>query len=276
MSSKSKIEWTDATWNPIVGCSRVSPGCSQCYAAIAAASARLQQFKQYQEVAQWDGTVVFVENQLLKPFTWKKPKKIFVCSMSDLFHPNIADEWRDQIFAVMAINSQHTFQVLTKRPENAVKYFANSNRARWICHRALDIIRDEQNPLNFKYGVREVNIAVPLSNVWIGVTVENQAMASHRIPLLQQIPAALRWLSVEPLLEAVEIDFTNIDWCVVGGESGSGYRECKVEWIESIASQCAEFNLPLFVKQDSGYHSGKQGKICDYLWSFKQFPSTLI
>jgi protein gp37 len=272
MGSNSKIAWTDATWNSVVGCSRVSPGCSKCYAATVAASARLQQFKQYKEVSSWDGKVVFVENQLLKPFGWKKSKKIFVCSMSDLFHPNIPDDWRDQIFAVMAMNPQHTFQVLTKRPENAVKYFANLNRCKWICHRALDIIRDEQNPSNFKYGVREINITIPLPNVWFGVTVENQAMISHRIPLLQQIPAALRWLSFEPLLEAVEIDFSNIGWCVVGGESGSGYRQCKVEWIDSVASQCAGFNVPLFVKQDSAFHSGKQGKIPDSLWSLKQFP----
>ncbi|MBP0015354.1 MAG: DUF5131 family protein [Roseofilum sp. SID3] len=126
----SKIEWTDITYNPIVGCSRVprSPGCQNCYAATAAKSARLQQFERYQKVAAWNGTVEFVESALYNPLKWKKPRKIFTCSMSDLFHENIPDNWRHKIFAVMTLATQHTFQILTKRPENMNRYFESDRR----------------------------------------------------------------------------------------------------------------------------------------------------
>ncbi|BDA76099.1 phage Gp37Gp68 family protein (plasmid) [Calothrix sp. PCC 7716] len=267
----TKISWCDETWNAVVGCSRVSPGCANCYAAKEAASSKLQQFEQYPVVSKWDGTVKYVESQLLKPFKWRQPKRIFPCSMSDLFHSNVLDDWRDNIFAVMAANPHHTFLVLTKRPENAVKYFSYPNRARWITHRACDLFRDE-NKLRLKYGLNEINIKIPLPNVIIGATVENQDMADKRIPLLLQIPAKLRWLSIEPLLGPVDLKLDGISWVVCGGESGAGYRMMDLTWLESIANQCDKAGVPLFVKQDSHFHSGKQGRINNELWSKKQFP----
>ena len=128
------INWSDETWNQIVGCSRVSPGCVNCYAATSAKSPRLQQFPQYQSTRDWNGTIAFVESAIAKPLKWKKPRKIFVCSMSDLFHENVTDEMRDRVFSVMALCPQHTFQVLTKRPERAVRYFEvgmEALTARW-------------------------------------------------------------------------------------------------------------------------------------------------
>ncbi|MBD2437402.1 phage Gp37/Gp68 family protein [Nostoc sp. FACHB-110] len=259
----TNIQWTDETWNPIVGCSRISPGCSKCYAATAAASARLQQFPQYQKVKDWDGTVEFVKNQLLKPLSWKKPKKIFVCSMSDLFHENVPDEWIDKVMAVAAICPQHTFQILTKRPERALEYFTSENRFACIDYQAYEILRADRAPYYREHPV----VKLPLKNVWIGTTVENQAMANKRIPLLLQIPAVIRWLSVEPLLGEIDLreagmiqrlisdnyEWENISeeisWVVVGGESGSGARPCNLAWMRSLARQCQDAEVPAFVKQ---------------------------
>lgn len=263
----SKIQWTDESWNPVVGCSRISPGCKNCYAATAAQSARLQQFEQYQNVKNWDGEVAFVESQLHKPLKWRSPKRIFVCSMSDLFHENVPDEWRDRVSAVIEKCPQHTFQILTKRPENALKYFQNKT-FKETCEATPDF------NLRWKF----------LPNVWMGVTVENQQMADKRIPLLLQIPAAVRWLSVEPLLEDIDFLDTSVvfveqamhsknpqswewdfireqgawedfdilsalNWVVVGGESGRNARPCAIDWLTSIVQQCKNANTPVFVKQ---------------------------
>lgn len=268
------ISWTDETYNPIVGCSRISPGCLNCYASTAAASPRLQRFPQYQAVRDWDGKVEFVESQLNKPFGWRRPKKIFVCSMSDIFHANVPDDWRHRIFAVIAANSHHTFQVLTKRPDIALCYFNQFGLSQKIKDAGNLVCKPE----------------LPLSNVHLGVTVENQEMANRRIEFLYNTPAVVRWLSVEPLLGAIDFsrwegrDYSifpietvpngvGIDQIIVGGESGTNYRPMQVEWLESIAAWCDFNNVPLFVKQDSAYHSGKQGRISDDLWARKEFPS---
>lgn len=250
----TNIQWTDETINPIVGCSRISPGCSQCYAATAAASARLQRFPQYQKVAAWDGTVEFVESQLLKPLSWKKPKKIFVCSMSDLFHENVPDEWIDKVMAVAALCPQHTFQILTKRPERALKYFTRENRFTCIDYQAYEILRADRVPYYREHPV----VKLPLKNVWMGVTCENQAIADRRIPILLDIPAVVRWLSVEPLLGEIDLMKLSvghlyalecINWVVCGGESGSGARPCNIAWVRSLVRQCQDADVPVFVKQ---------------------------
>lgn len=261
----TSIPWTNETWNPLVGCSRISAGCKNCYAADAAKSARLQQFPQYQTVADWDGTILFVENQLLKPLSWKSPKRVFVCSMSDIFHANVKDKWIDRIFAVMAIASQHTFQILTKRPERMKEYFSDRNRARWICDRALDILRDEENPTQWKFKIHgdRLNVKIPLPNVWLGVSIENHQAATDRIPHLINTPAAIHFLSCEPLIGPVYlhnfyesvpgdcwstwIDY--LDWVIVGGESGSGARPCDLQWIRGLVKECEYSETAVFVKQ---------------------------
>ncbi|MBN3948389.1 MAG: phage Gp37/Gp68 family protein [Nostoc sp. NMS7] len=276
----TSISWTDETWNAITGCSRISAGCANCYAATAAASPRLQQFPQYQKVADWDGTVEFVESQLLKPLSWKKPKRIFVCSMSDLFHENVPDEWRERIFAVMSLCQQHTFQVLTKRPDRALEYFNQQSLwAKWYeaasCHLWSAIGEKFGGLINLQQHFNKQSF--PLPNVWIGTSCENQAMADKRIPVLLQISAAVRFLSCEPLLDEVNLSHwvgcncpadcfgqdphniycpkstnfvgNHLSWAIVGGESGKGARECHIDWVRSLVQQCFIGDVPVFVKQ---------------------------
>lgn len=274
----TKISWTDETINPVVGCSKISAGCQNCYAATAAKSARLQQFPQYQAVKDWDGTVSFVEAQLKKPLQWGTPKRIFCCSMSDLFHANVPDEWIDKVLGMAAACPQHTFQILTKRPERMLYYMSSQTRKQ----RVLDQIPSHlQLNLSFPKGTW------PLHNVWFGVSVENQKAAKERIPVLLRTPAAVRFLSCEPLLEPVHLFewlgsclgqgicdaceeegivysvdsspfaggaiCTNcsprIDWVIVGGESGKKARECHVDWIVSLVNQSKTAKVPVFVKQ---------------------------
>lgn len=286
------INWTDETWNPIVGCSRISSGCKNCYAADAARAPRLQQFPQYQAVKEWNGSIAFVESAIAKPLKWKKPRKIFVCSMSDLFHENVTDEMRDKVFAVMSLCPQHTFQVLTKRPKNALRYLSIQGRAgeiglvadrMAIAQKSGGCPTESDKVLGMGESWSKFK-GLPLPNVWMGVTVENQKMAEERIPLLLKIPAAKRWLSMEPLLEGVSLngegmidaatafledclhtkyydpyrhigaweDFNflkAIDWVVVGGESGRNARPCDINWVESIVDQCQEEKVPVWVKQ---------------------------
>jgi protein gp37 len=249
------IAWTDETINPIVGCSRISAGCEKCYAETAAKTARLQQFPQYQKVAKWNGTVEFVESQLIKPYEWKKSKKIFICSMADIFHENVPFNWVEEIFYMIENCPQHTFQILTKRPERMIEFFD------WY------IARNSDHSVELQWTMPD--------NIWLGVSCENQAMADKRIPLLMEIPAKVRFLSCEPLLEPINlskflpIEWSEIaedwieswpgigsysrdaypDWIIVGGESGAGSRPCHIDWIRDIASQCQSAKVPVFIKQ---------------------------
>jgi protein gp37 len=198
MGNNTKIEWTDATWNPIRGCSRVSEGCRNCY-------------------ADWTGKVSFVEDHLLEPCRWRKPRRIFVNSMSDLFHENVEENWIDQIFAVMAMCSRHTFQILTKRPERMLKYLTKfSTKSEWA--RYLSELNDSEEISIFSEDAECVihnsiqgsisppySVGWPMRNVWLGVSVENQAAANERIPLLLQTPAAVRFISAEPLLGPIDL-----------------------------------------------------------------------
>jgi Bacteriophage protein gp37 len=277
----TKIQWCDETINPTVGCSRVagSPGCERCYAATAAKSARLQQFPQYQKVSKWDGTIEFVENQLIKPLSWKKGKRIFIGSMTDLFHENVSDDWIDKIFMMMAICRHHTFQILTKRPERMKRYLEEAKDRIGIKTRMpnsfWDILMDSYPALKHFHEIKTGDLNFPLPNIWLGVSCENQAMADKRIPLLLEIPAKVRFLSCEPLLEPINLSkFLPIEWSelaedwiqswpgigsystnaypnwvITGGESGGGSRPCHVEWIRDIASQCQSAKVPVFIKQ---------------------------
>ena len=221
MGAKTGIEWTDATWNPIIGCSRVSEGCRNCYAEGIAG--RFGQGKQtvYSGLTQivngrpvWTGKIVETR-QLLQPLIWRQPKRVFVNSMSDLFHESVTDEQRDRIFAVMALCPQHTFQVLTKRPERMLKYFHDLNedvdaigRAVRVCM-WVDTQVLKQIPTEEQFDAL-AQVPKGLPNVWLGVSVENQATADERIPLLLQTPAAVRFISAEPLLGPVNL--SSIRW----------------------------------------------------------------
>lgn len=239
----TKIEWTDATWNPIRGCSRVSEGCRNCYAERVAARfsgpgmpyERLAQMTK--EGPRWTGTIRLVTEKLFDPIRWKRPRRIFVNSISDLFHENVPDSWIDMIFRRMHAARWHTFQVLTKRPERMKRY----------CE--MRFVQHHENP-----------IWRPLPNVWLGVSVENQATADKRIPILLETPAAVRWISAEPLLGPLEIVryfevlkggpyFSGLDWVVVGGESGPGARPMHPNWARSLRDQCVAAGIPFFFKQ---------------------------
>lgn len=238
----SKIEWTEKSWNPVSGCSKVSTGCKFCYAETIAK--RFWKDRKFTDVQ-------FHEDRLDLPLKWKKPYMIFVNSMSDLFHEKIDFYHINKIMLTVFKCYKHTFQVLTKRPERAYEYFIKS------CKK------------EFPFYITN------LSNLWLGVSVENQETADLRIPILLQIPVEVKWLSIEPLLSEVDIkgifdllDYKEqakpnetecscgicrynrgIQWVVIGCESGHNRRPCKIEWVEKIVEDCKNANVPVFVKQ---------------------------
>ena len=313
MSIESSIEWTDSTWNPVRGCSRVSRGCEHCYAEGVARRFNgpglpyggLVRIGSDGKPHEWNGNIRFVEEHLLDPLKWgqmrvtktdmggkqietARPRRIFVNSMSDLFHENVTDEMRDRIFAVMALCPQHIFQVLTKRPERMLAYLTGNDVGGGILRQLL------------KFGDSGCKASIggrwPLPNVWLGVSVEDQPTADARIPLLLQTPAAVRFISAEPLLGPVDLAALNaaaldratrigggdpldegwsytcletgdlyfggpgdisdgptrdtrIDWIIVGGESGPNARSMHPDWPRSLRDQCAKSGVPFFFKQ---------------------------
>lgn len=305
MSDKTGISWTDATWNPVRGCSRVSEGCRHCYAERVAArfsgpgqpyegliKIRKSEVINYRETLaerktivkdveepRWNGKVRFVTQHLADPLRWKKPRRIFVNSMSDLFHESLTNEQIAAVFGVMAACPQHTFQVLTKRARRMREWFSwvtdhGAQGARSACRvSASDIIgRPVESQVPPVGG-----FAWPLHNIWLGVSVENQAAADERILDLLATPAAVRFLSCEPLLRPIDLAGapagrrllagacgsmpgtcednscrTSIDWVIAGCESGSGARPADVAWFRSLRDQCAAAGVPFFLKQAVG------------------------
>lgn len=238
-----KIQWTDQTLNPLTGCSHASSGCLNCYAERDSASPRLQQFDKYKgvvdEEGNWTGEVFFHPLVLEELRRMRRPRKVFMPSMSDPFHAKVEEDWLHQIFAAVAITPHVTVQMLTKRSERMRQFFSDPNTPAEIARLAL-----------VNYGVEGFPAGWwPLQNLWMGVSVENQAM-TRRIRDLRDLPVGVRWLSCEPLLEAVDLgDLTGIDWVVVGGESGPGARLCDSDWILSIVRQCRAAGVAPFVKQ---------------------------
>lgn len=222
MSTYSKIEWTQCTWNPTTGCTKISPGCRYCYAATMAHRLQAMNVKGYENG--FDVTVL--PERLKQPLQRKKPTVFFVDSMSDLFHEKIPNEFIREVFEIMRKSSQHIFQVLTKRAE----------RMALCCE----------------------NVSVP-PNSWLGVSVEDRKYGVPRINILRQVEAKVRFLSIEPLLENLgELDLTGIHWVIVGGESGPKGRPMKKEWVERIHQQCQEQHVPFFFKQWGRW--GEDGK----------------
>jgi len=256
----SKIEWTDVTWNPIVGCTRVSEGCRHCYAERMAKRLQAMGNENYADTVdkhgRWTGRVNLVPDALEKPLHWRKPRRIFVCSMSDLFHESVPDKFIAAIFSIMLQAQTHTFQVLTKRPKRMHEWISrcgDKDGLGWITH-------DATPP---QKAFRGTGIIVgnddnwPLPNVHLGVSVENQATANERIPWLLQAPAAVHWISLEPMLGPVDLwDLITdrdrvpiIDGVVVGGESGPGARPMHPDWVRSVRDQCQEAGVAFFFKQ---------------------------
>lgn len=266
MGQKTTIEWTDATWNPIRGCSRISEGCRNCYAEsvaarfsgpgqaydglakrVAVTKESRGRFPRVISEARWTGEVRVIDSALYLPLRWKKPRRIFVNSMSDLFHESVPDSWLDHIFKIIAKARQHTFQILTKRPARMLEYV----------------------------GPHLKPVPEFLPHVWFGVSVEDQKTADERIPLLLETPAAVRFISAEPLLGPVDLRFlqpngeveinalagthgvyrphrggnAHLDWVICGGESGPRARPMHPDWARALRDQCQAAGMPFFFKQ---------------------------
>jgi protein gp37 len=289
VGDKSKIEWTDATWNPVTGCTKISAGCKNCY-----------MFREYPRLAAMgvkgyaDGRPDQVRTwpeKLEQPLRWKKPKIIFVNSMSDLFHQDVPDEFIDKVFAIMALCPQHIFQVLTKRPERMFKYadacrITPISQAMWRPGLKIEVIRPAVDRL-LAIGSDSGQLGLPLPNVWLGVSVEDQATADERIPWLLKTPASVRFVSYEPALGPVNFKHWMwpmcwhwaaeyktpeeakaagaycelkpqalvsaysifIDWVIAGGESGDGARPMHPDWARGARDQCVASKVPFFFKQ---------------------------
>lgn len=231
MSENSTIEWTDATWNPVRGCTKISPGCVHCYAETFAE--RFRGVKGHPFEQGFD--LRLVPDKLAEPLRWKTPKTIFVNSMSDLFHKDVPTEYVEQVCDVMLAANWHTYQVLTKRADRMAALLGN-----------------------------ELSKAAEATNIWWGVSVENKKHGLPRIDLLRQAPAKTRFLSVEPLLEDLgEIDLRNIHWVIVGGESGHRPRPMEKDWVVSIQKQCEKAGVAFFFKQWGGRNKKKAGRSLD-------------
>ncbi len=237
---ETKIQWTDATWNPTRGCSLVSAGCTNCYAMKQAHrfSGKRGAYEGLTRMTSngpvWTGEVRLAEDKLEEPLRWKKPRRVFVNSMSDLFHESLSTESILRVFEVMAYAKRHTFQVLTKRPE----------RMNYLLH-----YPDDGKFHGDSAEHHRLLMTQPLSNVWLGVSVENQESLS-RIDVLRNVPAALRFVSFEPLLQDLgTINLEGIRWAIIGGESGPGARPFNVQWARDVIAQCEAAGVKCFIKQ---------------------------
>jgi protein gp37 len=286
MAHTSKIEWTEATWNPWHGCHKVSAGCKNCY-----------MFRDKAKYGQDPNVVVRSKTRFYDPLKWSEPRTIFTCSWSDFFIEE-ADPWRDEAFAIMALTPQHTYQVLTKRPERMLEYSNNFNtEARIMDATARLLMNDTDKFAGLKACIlQQVEEWFPLPNVWLGVSVEDQKTADERIPILLDTPAALRWLSLEPLLGPVDlkrlretsfsagtncltgsrhigyqsVSTARIDWAVVGGESGPAARPMHPDWARDLRDQCTAAGVPFFFKQwgewvnfEDGYAAYRAKENCE-------------
>lgn len=293
--SKSKIEWTDATWNVTGGCTPVSAGCLNCAAARQVRRCNgygNDKYKGLVDGAKWTGEIRLYPEELKKPLHWRQPRLVFVDFMSDLFHPDVPFDFIDKVFAVMALCPQHTFQVLTKRPERMVEYLSNYLlRVKFMQAIAAEMKLPHNDFMYTPEKTGVYNFTIPLPNVWVGITTENQAMADLRIPELLKCPAAKRFVSIEPMLGLVDLskyitlqygkspDCCNvraccgdcnlypciakpneiqIDWVICGGESGPGARPMHPDWARSIRDQCKAAGVPFFFKQWGAWLPGSQ------------------
>jgi len=239
MSEKSPIEWTDATWNPVRGCTKISPGCMHCYAKTFAERFRGVPNHPYEQ----GFDLRLVPEKLSDPLKWKKPRKIFVNSMSDLFHPDVPDDFIVQVCKVMLEAHWHIFQVLTKRTDRMARL------------------------LNSK-----LSFASQFEHIWWGTSVENRKHGVPRIAQLRSARVAMRFLSVEPLLEDLgRLNLRDIDWMIVGGESGAGARPMDPEWVRSLERQCRMSGVSFFFKQWGGVRKSEAGRLLDGL-TYDELP----
>ncbi len=296
MSEKTGISWTNSTWNPVVGCTRVSAGCDNCY-AVRSTRRLAGRLPLYQGLVNpgkghFNGTVRTAPERLNQPMRWKRPRRIFVNSMSDLFHEGVPFGFIAAVFGVMWYARQHTFQILTKRPERAMAFF------RWVSRMIGENMTtgeresvevDALAGCQIEAGKHGVNFAPfdptilrhtwPLPNVWIGTSVEDQSVLEERMTALMLIPAEVRFLSVEPLIGPVNLGLLGtlprehfpgyqlaadrIHWVIVGGESGPGHRPIEADWVRSVRDECQDARVPFFFKQWGGRTAKAGGRELD-------------
>lgn len=238
MGKHSDIGWTEATWNPWTGCRKKSPGCTNCY-----------MFTEKKQYGQDPTRVARSKTTFRDPLKWKNRTVIFTCSWSDWFIEEADDGWRAEAWEIIRQTPQHIYQILTKRPERMLEHLP------WITEGTA-----------------------PWPNVWLGVSVETQRYADERIPLLLQAPAALRFISCEPTLGPIDLRpyLPDLDWIIVGGESGAKRRPMELPWLEQIVRDCFAYERPIFVKQDVALKPGQQGRIPDEVWKFKETPLNTV
>jgi protein gp37 len=242
LSLNSHIEWTDATWNPVRGCTKISPGCKHCYAETFAERFRGVKGHPYEQ----GFDLRLVREKLTEPLLWRTPKLVFVNSMSDLFHEKVPDDYIEMVCRVMTTAKWHTFQVLTKRSERLKQLLSG----------------------RLRFAARQ-------EHIWWGVSVEDRKHGLPRIPHLQAAPAQVRFLSIEPLLEELgAFNLSGISWVIVGGESGSGARPMLREWVISVRDQCREFRVPFFFKQWGGVRKAKNGRLLDDR-TYDEYPTRI-
>lgn len=248
MSGNSSIEWTDATWNPSTGCTKVSSGCDNCYAETL--------HNRFHGPGAFD-TVTLHPERLALPFRWRKPRRVFVNSMSDLFHDAVPDEFIARVFAVMALTPRHTYQVLTKRHGRMRSLLNDEDFRSQVSGEIVDhVILDGRDDSHLCFPARASD-RWPLENVWLGISVENQQWANIRIPALLDTPAAVRFLSCEPLLGPIELGryliptppHCRLGWVIVGAESGHGSRPMNEQWARDVKDACVARSVPFFLKQ---------------------------
>ena len=231
MSGKSKIEWTDATWNPVRGCLKISPGCKNCYAETFAERFRGVPGHPYEQ----GFDIRLVPERLFDPLRWTRPKTIFVNSMSDLFQDAVPDEYVVAVARIMEMADWHTYQVLTKRADRMRQMLST-----------------------------QLRFAARATHIWWGVSVEDKQYGIPRIEHLRATPAQVRFLSIEPLLEDLgPVDLRGVHWVIVGGESGPRARPMEKRWVEAIRDQCREAGVPFFFKQWGGFQKKKTGRLLD-------------
>lgn len=272
----SSIEWTDQTWNPTVGCSRVSPGCEHCYAEGVAHRAMQDAHRGLTVLGEsgprWTGEVRLLPDRLETPMKWKSPRRVFVDSMSDLFHEQVPFEYIAKVYAIMQLSQQHTFQVLTKRPERALSFYewmdTPDGRKAWL-QAVISAPDGEHESWSRKW---------PFRNVWLGVSIEDQRRSEERLLPLMQCPAAVRFVSVEPMLEPVVLGLAGtlpgnvtggayvmahqmIDWVICGGESGARARSFDIAWARALRDECAAVGVAFFLKQLGAHPIDSEGRV---------------
>lgn len=264
MGETTKISWAESTWNPVTGCHKVSSGCVNCYAE--ALSLRMGWSSKPWTAPNVGDNVILHPGRLEEPVRWRKPRHIFTCSMGDLFHDLVPDSFLDQVFGVMARSQHHTYMILTKRPERAAEYLSFANRHLLVYLQAYEPAASQGHVPGIARSLLADQPAWPLPNVWLGTSCEDQRAVDERVPMLLSAPAALHFVSAEPLLGAMSLTpylikvpgVPRIEWVIAGGESGINHRPMDVDWARSLHNQCEWQKVPFFFKQDSDRYPGQR------------------